>query len=77
MPSYIFKALPEAGWAIFVAVATVVLTELITLDINAIDDPLIWGAALLAASVRAAAGAALAFLRPGSGDETPPDPVSG
>lgn len=64
MPSYTFKTVAEIGWAIFVAVATVVLTELITFNEATLTDPLAWGAALLAASVRAAAGAALAFFKP-------------
>jgi hypothetical protein len=64
MPTYDFKKWHELGWAVFVAVATVVLTELVTFNESTLADPQAWGAALLAASLRAAAGAALAFLKP-------------
>lgn len=63
---YTFKKLPELGWAVFVAVATVVLTELVTFNETTLTDPKAWGIALAAGCVRAAAGAALAFLRPTS-----------
>lgn len=59
---YTFKLGPEVAWAVAVAVATVVLTELVTFDEATLTDPIAWGSALLAASVRAAAGAALAAI---------------
>lgn len=65
MPTYIFKTLPELGWAIFVAVATVIATELVTFNESTLTDPGAWGMALLAACVRAAAGALLAHFGPG------------
>lgn len=64
MPTYTWKP-AEIGWAIFVAVVTVLLTELVTFNETTLIDPIAWGAALLAACVRAAAGAALAFFKPG------------
>lgn len=64
MPTYDFKKWHELEWAMFVAVATVVLTELITFNQDTLTDPTAWGSALLAASIRAAAGAALAFIKP-------------
>lgn len=66
MPTYVFKQLPELGWAVFVAVATVVATELATFNESTLADPRAWGIAVLAACVRAAAGALLAWLGPGS-----------
>lgn len=65
MPTYVFKALPEIGWAIFVAVATVIATELATFNETTLADPKAWGVAVLAACVRAAAGAVLAYFGPG------------
>jgi len=65
LPQYIFKTLPELGWAIFVAVATVIATELVTFNESTLTDPAAWGMALLAACVRAAAGALLAHFGPG------------
>jgi hypothetical protein len=64
MPTYTWKP-AEIGWAVFVAVVTVVLTELVTFDESTLTDPAAWGVAMIAACVRAAAGAALAFFRPG------------
>lgn len=64
VPTYSFKTAAEIGWAVFVAVATVILTELVTFNENTLADPRAWGTALVAACVRAAAGAALAFFRP-------------
>lgn len=63
---YEFKGWAEIGWAVFVAVATVVLTELATFDESTLADPKAWGVALISACVRAAAGAAIAFFRPSS-----------
>ncbi|HET6380189.1 MAG TPA: hypothetical protein VFH63_04030 [candidate division Zixibacteria bacterium] len=71
---YDFHKWQELAWAIFVAVATVVLTELVTFNESTLDDPIAWGTALVAACVRAAAGAALAFIRPAGSsapDEAP------
>lgn len=61
---YTFKTWQEIGWAVFVAVATVVLTELVTFDEATLTDPLTWAIAVGAACLRAAAGAALSFIRP-------------
>lgn len=73
LPEYIFKSWPELGWAIFVAVATVIATELVTFNETTLTDPAAWGMALLGASVRAAAGALLAHFGPGgfSGSSDP------
>lgn len=64
LPAYVFNKAAEAGWAVFVAVAVVVLTELLTFNESTLTDPVAWGSALLAASIRAAAGALLALLKP-------------
>ena len=64
LPEYVYNRAAEVGWAVFVAVATVIGTELLTFDESTLADPRAWGIALLAGCVRAAAGAALAFLKP-------------
>lgn len=63
---YNFKPLPELVWGISVAVGTVIFTELLTFDFAAVTNPTVWGLAILSGSIRAAAGAALAWLRPES-----------
>ena len=59
---YEFKALEELFWFVVVAVATVVLQALVEFDPAKIDDWRAWAIGLGAAAVRAAAGAALAWL---------------
>ena len=63
MLNYRFKALPELGWAVLIAVSLVVLPALVTLDPSAVTDWRVWLVALGGASVRAAAGAALDWFR--------------
>ena len=59
---YDYKKTQELAWFIFVAVATVLMQALMEFDPAAIVDGGAWAVSLGAASVRAAAGAALAFL---------------
>lgn len=58
-----FKPLPELYWGVLVAVATVLLLELVGLNPDAITDWRGWAVALGAAAVRAGAGAALDYVR--------------
>ncbi len=67
--NYRFVALQELGWAVLIAVALVVLPALVTLDPAAVTDWRVWAVALGGASVRAAAGAALDWLRRTRGDD--------
>lgn len=60
---YDFKPLQELTWAVALAVALVVLPALMTLDPMLITDWRVWAIALAGASIRAAAGAALDYLR--------------
>jgi len=63
MPKYVFKALPELGWAVTVSVSTVVLLALAQLDPTAIVDWRTWAIGLGTGAVRAGAGAALDWLQ--------------
>lgn len=78
--SYHFKPLPELGWAVLIAVATVLLPALVALDPEKIADWRTWAVALAVAVIRAAAGAALDYLRRGTSNEPEtmtPEPVAG
>lgn len=60
MMPYDFKKLPELVWVVVVAAAVAVLSVLVTdADLAARET---WTVAILGGAVRAAAGAALAFL---------------
>lgn len=72
--SYRFKALPELYWSVLTAAATVLLIELVSLDPDGITDWRRWAVALGAGVVRAAAGAALDWIRRGMAD-TAADPL--
>jgi hypothetical protein len=62
LPEYEFKALAELGWFVLVAAMTVLFQVLAEFDPSTIEDWRTWFIALGAAMVRAAAGAALAWL---------------
>ena len=61
---YHFKVLPELAWAVFVAVAVAVATDLTVVTPDALGDGRAWGAGLIAGATRAAAAAVLAFFGP-------------
>lgn len=73
MPRYTFKPAAELGWAVALAVALVLLPALVTLDPAEIADWRTWAVALGGAAIRAAAGAALDYVRRGL--TQPADPV--
>lgn len=60
--TYRFKVNQEAVWFVAVAAGTVILQALATLDIDKITDWRVWAVGLLAATIRAGAGAALSLL---------------
>lgn len=60
--SYRFKLDQEAIWFVLVAAGTVILQALATLDVDKVTDWRVWVVGLLAATIRAAAGAALSLL---------------
>ncbi len=62
--TYSFKRLQELAWAVAVAVAVFAVSVLVEFDPDAITDWKSWAISLAGGVVRAAAGAALAFLRP-------------
>lgn len=66
---YRFKAAEELAWAVAIAVALVVLPALMTLEPEKVTDWHVWAVALAGASLRAAAGAALDFVRRAAGDD--------
>lgn len=61
--TYRFKPLPELYWGVVIAASTVLLMELVGLNPDAISDWRGWAVALAAGTVRAAAGAALDYIR--------------
>lgn len=63
--TYKFERMRELGWAVAVAVATFVVSVLVDFDAATIEDWQVWATSLISGAIRAAAGAALAFLRPG------------
>lgn len=56
----------ELVWAAGVAIVVFILGELLLFDVAAIDDWRTWALALASGSIRAAAGALLAIIRPRS-----------
>lgn len=60
---YTFKPLPELYWGIVTAGSIVLLTALVTLNPETVTDWRGWAIALGGATVRAAAGAGLDYLR--------------
>lgn len=60
---YRFKPLPELYWGVVIAASLVLLQALVTLDPETITDVRTWAIALGGGAVRAAAGAALDYLR--------------
>ena len=64
---YKFNRLAELVWAVVVAVGFFAVTVLVDFDPDAITDWKSWAISLAGGVVRAAGGAALAFLRPSSG----------
>ena len=59
---YQFKLMPEFWWAVAVAVLTVLFQAAAAFDPAAVGDPRLWVAGVLTGAVRAAGGAALAWL---------------
>jgi len=62
MPSYDFKFWQELGWAVGIAVFVFVLTS--AAGYESVEDPKAWLISIAIGAARAAAGAALAKLRP-------------
>lgn len=60
---YTFRPLPELYWGVVVAASLVLLQALFTLQPEQITDWQIWAVALLGGALRAAAGAALDYIR--------------
>lgn len=69
---YRFKPLQELYWGVVTAFSVVVLTALFTLQPEAVTDWRAWGIALGGGAVRAAAGAALDWLRRSAADQDEP-----
>jgi hypothetical protein len=61
--TYRFLPLQELYWGVVIAAALVLLQGLVTLDPEAIKDWQTWAIALGGAAIRAAAGAAIDYLR--------------
>ena len=59
---YDFRAAQEFGWFVAVAIVTVIAQELLTFDGSTVSDWRVWAVALASATVRAAAGAVLAWI---------------
>ena len=70
---YRFQPLPELYFGVLVSAGTVVLLELASLNPDGVTDWRTWAIALGAGAIRAAAGAALDYLRRSVVQE--PDPV--
>lgn len=71
--TYRFKPVAELGWGVLIAASLVILQALVTLDPAAITDWQTWAIALGGGAVRAAAGAALDYIRRGmTPDPEPP-----
>lgn len=67
--TYRFKPLPELGWGVAIAAGLVILQALVTLDPETVADWRTWAIALGGAAIRAAAGAAIDYLRRSSQPE--------
>lgn len=61
--TYRFRPLPELYWGVVVAASLVLLQALLTLEPEQVTDWRVWAVALGGGVVRAAAGAALDYLR--------------
>lgn len=70
---YRFKPLPELYWGVAIAAGLVLLQGLVTLDPEAIKDWRTWAIALGGGAIRAAAGAAIDYIRRSMTAE--PDPT--
>lgn len=66
---YTFRPLPELYWGVVTAASIVVLTALFTFNPETVTDWRAWGIALGGGAVRAAAGAALDYLRRSTVDQ--------
>jgi hypothetical protein len=72
--TYKFRPMPELYFGVLVAAATVLLIELVGLNPEQMTDWRTWVVALLAGMVRAAAGAALDYVRRSMMTEPDPEP---
>jgi hypothetical protein len=72
--TYTFRPMPELYFGVLVAAATVLLIELVGLNPEQMTDWRTWVVALLAGMVRAAAGAALDYVRRSMMTEPDPEP---
>jgi hypothetical protein len=70
--TYKFRPLPELGWGVAIAAGLVILQALVTLDPEKIADWRTWAVALGGAAIRAAAGAAIDWIRRSMADEPEP-----
>lgn len=70
--TYRFKPLPELYWGVVTAFSVVILTALFTFNPETVTDWRAWGIALGGSAVRAAAGAALDWLRRSAADQDEP-----
>jgi len=59
---YSWQTAKELGWVVLVAAGTVLLQMLVDFDSAKIEDWETWGVGLGSGMIRAAAGAAIAFL---------------
>lgn len=73
---YRFKPLEELYWGVVTAASIVLLQALFTLQPEAVSDWQTWAVALGGATVRAAAGAALDWLRRSAVDQDDPLPTA-
>lgn len=73
--TYRFKPLPELYWSVVTAAATVLLLELVGLNPDRVTDWRGWAVALGAAVIRAAAGAALDYIRRSIDEANDPTPA--
>ena len=62
---YKFVVIREAGWAAFIAIATLLLQELATFNEAVLDDPVTWVIGVGLALLRAGAAAVLAAFTKG------------
>ena len=72
---YQFMPWAELGWAVAIAAGLVVLQALVTFDPEAITSWATWGVAVGGASIRAAAGAAIDWIRRGMTDQPSEEPM--
>lgn len=61
--TYRFKPFAELYWGVAIAAGLVLLQGLVTLDPEAVTDWQVWAVALGGGAIRAAAGAALDYIR--------------